>query len=82
MSSRPHPALFEATRSALLLPCLAADRIPTRVDAADFCKSKMDRSFWILRELGRELVLVDHGAGLPTSAGSRRESPYAYECFD
>jgi hypothetical protein len=25
----------------------------------------LDKNFWILRELGRELVLVDHGAGLP-----------------
>jgi hypothetical protein len=65
MSSRPHPALFEATRSALLLPRPAADRIPARVDHADFCKSNLDKSFWILRELGRGLVLVDHGAGLP-----------------
>jgi hypothetical protein len=65
MSSRPHPALFEATRSALLLPRPAAARIPARVDHADFCKSNLDKSFWILRELGRELVLVDHGAGLP-----------------
>jgi hypothetical protein len=53
MSSRPHPSLFEATRSALLLPRPAADRIPTQVDLADFCKSNLDKSFWILRELVR-----------------------------
>jgi hypothetical protein len=65
MSSRPHPALFEATRSALLLPRPAADRIPARVDSAYLRKSNLDKSFWVLRELGRELALVDHGAGLP-----------------
>ena len=62
MSSRPHPALFESTRSALLLPRSAPDRIPGH---AYPCKSNLDKNFWILRELGRELVLVDHGAGLP-----------------
>lgn len=56
MSSRPHPSLFEATRSALRLPHPAADRIPARVDLADCCKSSLDKSFWILRELGRGLV--------------------------
>ena len=45
MSSRPHPALFEATRSALLLPRQAADRIPARVDPAESCKSNLDKSF-------------------------------------
>ena len=50
MSSRPHPSLFEATRSALLLPRSAADRIPARVAHADFCKSNLDKNFQILRD--------------------------------
>ena len=62
MSSRPHPALFESTRSALLLPRSAPARI---LDHAYRRKSNLDKNFWILRELGRVLVLVDHGAGLP-----------------
>jgi hypothetical protein len=62
MSSRPHPSLFESTRSALLLPRSALDPIPGH---AHRCKSNLDKNFWILRELGRELVLVDRGAALP-----------------
>jgi hypothetical protein len=79
MSSRPHPSLFEATRSALLLPHPAADGIPARLSLADLCKSNLDKSFWILRELGRGLVLVDPGVGLPDF------SPWPevpYESFD
>lgn len=65
MSSRSHPALFEATRSALLLPRPAAHGIAARPSPADLYKSNLDKSFWILRELGRELALVDPGVGLP-----------------
>jgi hypothetical protein len=80
MSSRPHPSLFEATRSALLLPRSAADRTPIRVDHADFCKSKLDKNFWILRELGRELILVDLGVGLPDFSRCAEGTPH--ESFD
>ena len=61
MSSRSHPALFEATRLALLLPRPTGGGIPVPVDLVHFCKSNLDKNFWILRELGRHLVLVDHG---------------------
>ena len=44
MSSRPCRTLFETTRSALRL----------QTDA----KSSLDRSFWIMRELGNDLALV------------------------
>lgn len=77
MSSRLHPSLFESTRSALLLPRSAPDRIP---DPAYLCKSNLDKNFWILRELGRELVRVDHGAGLPDFGRFPEGIPY--ECFD
>jgi hypothetical protein len=65
MSSRSHRALFETTRAALLLPSPMGGRSPAQVDAIDFCKSNLDKNFWILRELGRYLVLVDHGLVVP-----------------
>jgi hypothetical protein len=65
MSSRPDPVLFDATRSALRLPRAIGGRIPVQVDLADFCKSNLDKNFWMLRELGRHVVLVEHGADLP-----------------
>ena len=80
MSSRPHPALFEATRSALLLPRPAADRIPARGDSAGFCKSNLHKSFWILRELERELALVDHRRGAARLQPVPGGNPY--ECSD
>jgi hypothetical protein len=76
MSSRPHAALFEATRSALLLPRPTAGRIPAGFDS---CKSNLDKSFWILRELGTGLALVDPGVGLP---GVSRRPEVPYEGFD
>jgi hypothetical protein len=58
MLSRSHPALFEITRSALLLPRSTGGRIrPPQVDAVDFCESNLDKNFWILRKLGPHLVL-------------------------
>ena len=75
MSSRSDPVLFDATRSALRLPRPIAGRVPLQVDLADFCKSNLDKNFWILRELGRELVLVDHGAGLPDFGRCPEEIP-------
>ena len=77
MSSRPHPSLFESTRSALLLPRSAPDRI---LGQAHRRKANLDKNFWILRELGRELVLVDHGAGLPDFSWCAEGTPY--ECLD
>lgn len=65
MSSRFHPALFEATRSALLLPRPTGGGMPVSGDAVDYCKSNLDKHFWVLRELGGQLVLVDQWAGLP-----------------
>ena len=49
MSSRPCRTLFETTRSALRL----------QTDA----KSSLDKSFWILRELGSDLILAGHTHG-------------------
>lgn len=60
MSSRTCPALFETTHSALLLPCPA---VPPALAPAATDKSNLDKSFWIMRELGR-LVLVEHEVGL------------------
>lgn len=64
MSSRSRPGLFETTHSALLLPCPTGGGIPASVDLVDIRNSNLDKAFWILRELGRYLVLVDHGVGL------------------
>jgi hypothetical protein len=75
MSSRSHPALFETTRSALWLPRPTGDRVPVQVDAAYFRKSNLDKNFWILRELGRHVVLVEHGADLPDFGQGPEEIP-------
>ena len=64
MSSRPHPVLFEVTRSALLLPCPTGGSIRLPVDPLDVPKSNLDNNFG-LRELGRHLVRGDHGVSLP-----------------
>ena len=64
MSSRSHPALFETTHSALLLPCPTGGGIPAPGDSVDRRKSNLDKSFWVLREMGRRVALVDHGVGL------------------
>ena len=62
MSSRPHPALFESTHSALLLTSPLSLGAHVRDRAPDaICKSNLDKSFWILRELGRGLMRADHG---------------------
>lgn len=75
MSSRSDPVLFDATRSALRLPRPLVDRIPLQVDAADFSKSNLDKNFWVLRELGRHVVLVEQGADLPDFGRSPEEVP-------
>jgi hypothetical protein len=64
MSSRSHPALFETTHSALLLLHPTGGGRPATVDLVDIRNSNLDKDFWLLRELGRYLVLVDHGVGL------------------
>jgi len=64
MSSHPLPALFDTTHSALLLPHPAGTGVRPRTVAADSSKSNLDKNFWIMRELGRYLALVDHGVGL------------------
>jgi hypothetical protein len=64
MSSRPHPALFETTHSALLLPRPIGTGLPRHDPAVDDGKSNLDKNFWVMRELGRYLALVDHGVGL------------------
>jgi hypothetical protein len=64
MSSRSHPVLFEVTRSALLLPRPTEGGIRAPVDQVDFSKSNLDKNFWILRELGKHLVLIEHGVEL------------------
>lgn len=61
MSSRPHPALFDTTHSALLLPHPGT---PPRRAAHVDGKPNLDKNFWIMRELGRYLALVDHGVGM------------------
>lgn len=75
MSSRSDPVLFDATRSALRLPRPIAGRIPLQVDLADLCKSNLDKNFWILRELGRHVVLVEQGADLPDFGRCPEEIP-------
>jgi hypothetical protein len=72
MSSR---SLFEVTRSALLLPRPTGGGIPVPVGPVHFCKSNLDKNFWILRELGRHLVLVDHWVGLPEFGRCPEEIP-------
>ena len=64
MSSHSDPVLFDATRSALRLPRPTSGR-----------KSNLDKNFWILRELGRHVVLVEHGADLPDFGRSPEEFP-------
>lgn len=75
MSSRSHPALFDATRSALRLPRPLRGPSPPQVDAAYSRKSSLDKSFWILRELGRHVVLIEHGADLPDFGRCPEEMP-------
>ena len=58
MSSRPCRSLFETTRSALRL----------QTDA----KSSLDKSFWILRELGNDLAHVGLAAREPPPTLARR----------
>ena len=56
MSSRSHPALFETTHSALLLSRGPGAGAPAPNLAADEGhKFNLDKSFWIMRELGRSL---------------------------
>ena len=75
MSSRSDPVLFDTTRSALRLPRAIGGRIPVQVDLADFCKSNLDKNFWMLRELGRHVVLVEQGANLPDFGRCPEEIP-------
>jgi hypothetical protein len=75
MSSHSDPVLFNATRSALRLPCPIGGLIPLQFDLADFCKSNLDKNFWILRELGRHVVLVEQGANLPDFGRCPEEIP-------
>jgi hypothetical protein len=59
MSSRPCRTQFETTRSALRL----------QTDA----KSNLDRSFWILRELGNDLAPVGLAVREPPPTLARRQ---------
>ena len=59
MSSRPCRTLFKTTRSALRL----------QADA----KSNLDKSFWILRELGNDLALVGLATREPPPTLARRQ---------
>jgi hypothetical protein len=72
MSSR---SLFEVTRSALLLPRPTGGGIPAPVDSVDVRKSNLDKNFWILRDLGRHLVLVDRWVALPEFSRCPEEVP-------
>jgi [ribosomal protein S5]-alanine N-acetyltransferase len=69
MSSRSCRALFETTFSALHLQTDAGGRIslPARTPDNDH-KSNIDKSFWMLRELGRGLALA-----VANSPGDRRD---------
>ncbi|MEP6687751.1 MAG: hypothetical protein ABJC36_05330 [Gemmatimonadales bacterium] len=64
MSSHPHSALFDTTHSALLLPRPADRGMPSHGADDVNGKSNLDKNFWIMRELGRYLALVDHGVGM------------------
>jgi hypothetical protein len=56
MSRRPHISLFETTHSALQLPTkpVLTDPRPGAVNGG--YNLSLDKSFWILRELGRHLA--------------------------
>jgi hypothetical protein len=59
MSSRSCRALFETTFSALSLQTGASGRVRLPAEVPDNDpKSNIDKSFWMLRELGRGLALV------------------------
>jgi hypothetical protein len=49
--------------------------MPLQVGLADRCKSNLDKNFWILRELGRHVVLVEQGANLPDFGRCPEEIP-------
>jgi hypothetical protein len=56
MSSRSHPALFETTHSALLLTRGSGAGAPASDRTVDDGhKFNLDKSFWMMRELGRSL---------------------------
>lgn len=59
MSRRPHLSLFETTSSALHLPARPAAGGPDGSSAVvDSHNSSLDKSFWVLRELGRHLAVA------------------------
>jgi hypothetical protein len=73
MSSRSGRALFETTFSALRPPTNAGGRTRLPAEAPDNdAKSNIDRSFWMLRELGRGLALVGVAAREPPPTRARR----------
>jgi len=58
MSRRPNLSLFETTTSALLLPAKPAHTPPGGSGGAIGVHNlSLDKSFWILRELGRHLAV-------------------------
>lgn len=57
MSRRPHLSLFETTHSALQLPSKPVPADPLSGAVASGHNLSLDKSFWILRELGRHLAI-------------------------
>ena len=58
MSRRPHLSLFETTTSALQLSAKPVHTAPGSFGGAvDGHNLSLDKSFWILRELGRHLAV-------------------------
>ena len=57
MSRRPHLSLFETTHSALQLPTKPVLTDPRSGAVIDGHNLSLDKSFWILRELGRHLAI-------------------------
>jgi hypothetical protein len=73
MSSHSCRALFETTFSALRLRTDAGGRIRLPAEAPDNDpKSNIDKSFWMLRELGRGLALVGLPAREPPQTRARQ----------
>jgi hypothetical protein len=73
MSSRSCRALFETTFSALRPPTDAVGRTRLPGEASDNDpKSSIDKSFWMLRELGRGLALVGMATREPHPTRARQ----------
>lgn len=62
MTNRSSAALFDTTSSALQLPRSAPGSRVSRKILSQAPNTNLDKNFWLLRELGRYLVIVDPSA--------------------